>query len=306
VQTIRSSKVINRQGSRSFALRQRVGLFFVLPSVLFVSLFFLLPLGMTIWMSLHDWSLLGKRVFTGLDNYSSLLSDSTFWQSLGFTAQYTALVTPIIFILAFALALLVSLPLRFISVLRTIYFLPVVIGLGASSLLWVWLFNDQVGAFSAVLMQLKLVSEPVDWLGEPTRAQLAVILMVVWKTVGFTMMLFLVGLQSIPTELYEAARIDGAAAWAQMRFITLPLMRRTFALALVVSVIGSFLSFDQFYIMTRGGPQNSTITVVYWIYRSSFTYFKLGYGAALSVILLLILALISVIQLRLLRDETQY
>jgi multiple sugar transport system permease protein len=295
-----------RRPKSNWDRHQRAGLLFVLPSVLFVVVFFLVPLGMTLWMSLHDWPLLGKSSFSGLENYASLLSDSTFWQSLSFTTRYTLTVTPLIFVFAFALALLVSRPLRLIGALRTAYFLPVVIGLGASSLLWTWLFNDSVGVFSAILMALRITTEPVDWLGEPARAQMAVVVMVVWKTVGFTMMLLLVGLQAIPNELYEAARIDGAQGWAQTRFITLPLMRRTFALALVISVIGSFLAFDQFYIMTRGGPRNSTITVVYWIYRSSFTYFKLGYGAALSVVLLVILAAISAVQLRLLRDDTQY
>jgi multiple sugar transport system permease protein len=130
--------------------------------------------------------------------------------------------------------------------------------------------------------------------------------MVTWKTVGFTMLLLVVGMQAIPEELLEAARVDGAGRWARLRHVTLPLLRRTFALALVLSVIGSFLGFDQFYILTHGGPQNQTITVVYWIYNNAFTYFKLGYGAALSLVLLAILVLISVVQLYLLRDTTQY
>jgi multiple sugar transport system permease protein len=120
------------------------------------------------------------------------------------------------------------------------------------------------------------------------------------------MILLLTGMQAIPDEIYQAAMVDGAGYWGRIRYVMLPLLRRTFALALVLSVIGSYLGFDQFYIMTRGGPQNQTISVVYWIYANSFTYFKLGYGAALSIVLLGILAILSVVQLRLLRDETQY
>jgi multiple sugar transport system permease protein len=257
-------------------------------------------------MSLHDWPLLGKSSFIGLENYVSLVADTTFWNSLWFTTKYTLVVTPVIFLLAFGLALLVQSRRRLVGWFRTAFFLPVVIGLGAASLLWVWLFNDQVGVFSALLMLLGLVKTPVQWLAEPNSALVSIVAMVVWKVTGFTMLLLLVGMQAIPEEFYEAARIDGANWGASLRFITLPLMRRTFALALTISVIGSYLAFDQFFIMTRGGPQNSTITVVYWIYRAAFTYFKLGYAAALSVVLLVILVVINMVQLYLLRDDTKY
>jgi multiple sugar transport system permease protein len=161
-----------------------------------------------------------------------------------------------------------------------------------------------VGLFDAVLLSLGLIDRPIVWLADPAYVMPAVVVSVVWKTAGFTMILLLTGMQAIPDELYEAARVDGAGYLARIRYIMLPLLRRTFALALILSVIGSYLGFDQFYIMTRGGPQNSTISTVYWIYSNSFTYFKLGYGAALSIVLLVILAILSVIQLRLLRDET--
>lgn len=286
--------------------RRYVGLLFVLPAAAFTLVFFVIPLGMTIFMSLYDWPLLAEHTFIGLNNYSQMLNDAQFWDSLRFTTSYTLLVTPPIFILAFILALLVNLPLRGVGLFRTAYFLPVVIGLGTSSLLWVWLLNDRIGLVNSILFSLGLTERPIVWLADKAYVMPAIILSVVWKTVGFTMMLFLTGMQAIPDELYEAAMVDGAGFRARIRFIMLPLLRRTFALALVLSVIGSYLGFDQFYIMTRGGPQNSTISVVYWIYTNSFTYFKLGYGAALSVVLLVILVILSVIQLRLLRDDTTY
>lgn len=296
-QSARSPAVPRRRlGARHWA-----GLLFVVPSLIFVAVFFLVPLLMTVWMSLHNWPLLGKYSFVGLENYQNLLSDDTFWSSLGFTTKYTLLVTPMIFVVAYALVLLVNRAARWVGIFRTIYFLPVVIGLGTSSLLWVWLFNDQVGILQTVLYRLSLVSEPA--MGSSGTALAAVLVSVVWKTVGFTMILLLVGMQAIPDELYEAAKIDGASPWQSQRFITVPLLRRTFALALILSVIGSYLAFDQFYIMTGGGPNNSTITVVYWIYRASFTYFKLGYGSALSLILMLILTAISIVQLLVLREE---
>lgn len=289
------------------AIGQRsIGLFFVLPAVIFTVVFFILPLCMTVFMSLHDWPLLGDHEFIGLENYVNLASDRQFWNSLWFTTRYTLLVTPVIFFMAFGLALLVNMPLRGVGIFRTIYFLPVVIGLGTSSLLWVWLLHDRVGVINAVLMGLGLMDQSVVWLADPNYAMTAVIMSVVWKTVGFTMILLLTGMQAIPLELYEAARVDGASYLSRLRYITLPLLRRTFALALILSVIGSYLGFDQFFIMTAGGPQNSTISVVYWIYKNSFTNFKLGYGASMSIVLLVVLVILSVIQLRLLRDETSY
>ena len=261
---------------------------------------------MTIWMSFYDWPLIGQKAFHGLGNYVDLIQDDQFWKSLWFTTLYTLLVTPPIFILAFALALLVNQTLRGIGFFRTAYFLPVVIGLGTSSLLWVWLLNDRVGIFNAILLSSGLIDTAIVWLGKFNLALGSIVISVVWKTVGFTMILLLTGMQAIPDELYQAAMVDGAGYWDRLRHIMIPLLRRTFALALVLSVIGSYLAFDQFYIMTRGGPRNQTITVVYWIVNNSFTYFKMGYGAALSVILMGILLALSGLQLYVLRGETDY
>jgi multiple sugar transport system permease protein len=301
MQTIKRELVASTRWSPR---RVQPGFLYILPSLLFVVVFFLIPLAMVAWMSLHDWPLLGEPTYTGVDNYASLLGDSIFWDSLRFTTKYTILVTPPIFICAYILAHLVNSKLQWVGFFRTIYFLPVVIGLGTSSLLWVWLFNDQVGFFNFILSHLGMIKEPV--LTTPSTSLAGVIVMVVWKTVGFTMVLLLVGMQAIPTELYEAAKIDGATWWPIQFFITVPLLRRTIALALIISVVGSFLAFDQFFIMTGGGPNNSTVTVVYWIYRASFTYFKLGYGSALSLLLMVILTAISVLQLIVLREPEKY
>ena len=295
-----------RKGSRLAHRRRITGFLFVLPSVLFMLFFFIFPLIMTVWMSLHNWPLLGKPKFIGLTNYANMVQDGQFWSSLIFTTEYTLLVSIPIFLLAFVLALLVNMPLRGVGIFRTGYFVPVVIGLGTSSLLWVWLLNDRVGVFNQILIDVGLTSKSVVWFAEKGTAMAAIIISVVWKTVGFTMILLLSGMQAIPDEIYQAAMVDGATYWGRLLHITMPLLRRTFALALVLSVIGSYLAFDQFYIMTRGGPQNQTITAVYWIFNNSFVSFKLGYGASLSLVLLVILTFISVAQLRILRDDTTY
>jgi multiple sugar transport system permease protein len=292
-----------RGRSRRSRRRAFTGLLFVLPAVCFTAVFFVVPLAMTVWMSLNDWPLLGRPHFTGLGNYLRLLHDRSFWSSLLFTAEYTLAVTPPLFLVAFGLALLVQRRAPLVGAFRTAYFLPVVIGMAVASLLWVWLLNDQVGVVSDLGMRLGLLREPLQWLDTTGTALSGIVAMVLWKASGFTMVLLLVGMQAIPEDLLEAARIDGASWWQRTLHVTLPLLRRTFALALVISIIGSFLAFEQFFILTHGGPRNTTISVVYWIYRAAFTSFRLGYAAAMSVILLLILVLLSVLQLWLLRDE---
>ena len=297
---------LGRPTSWSLSWKQRrklTGLLFVTPTVAFVSVFFIVPLAMTFFMSLHDWPLFGEQSFIGFSNYAELGSDRQYLKSLNFTFRYTLLITPPIFILGFILASLVRHSLRYIGIFRTIFFMPVVIGLGVSSLLWVWLLDDRVGIFNKLLLDFHLVPKAQLFLGKPNTAMNVIILSVIWKTVGFTMILLLAGLQAIPDELYESAEVDGAGYFRKLFYITLPLMRRTIALALILSVIGSVLAFDQFYIMTRGGPRNSTISIVFWIFNNSFTYFKMGYGAAMSIVLLGILVALTGAQFYVLREK---
>ena len=184
-QTITSSRqVANAKPGNSLHRRHYVGLLFVLPAVLFTFVFFVIPLAMTVFMSLNDWPLLGQHKWIGLANYATLLNDKQFWGSLLFTTRYTLFITPAIFIFAFLLALLVNLPLRGIGFFRTAYFIPVVIGLGTSSLLWVWLLDSRVGAINPILSSIGLANPSTVWLADPNRAMVAVIVSVVWKTVG--------------------------------------------------------------------------------------------------------------------------
>jgi multiple sugar transport system permease protein len=281
--------------------KQVIGLLFVAPAVLLVLVFFLVPLGMAFWMSLHNWPLLGRPRFIGINNYANLMQDARFWGAMRFTVYYTVIVTIAIFAVAFPLALLVERARPLTKFYRTAIFLPVVVGFGSASLLWSWLMNVDVGLFSPLAYRLGLTEKPVNLLASFDTTFWSIIAMVVWKTAGFNMIILLTGLQGISSEVQEAARMDGASSWQRFRRITLPLMRRTIALALILSVAGSVLAFDQFYIIADGGPQNSTITAVYWIFSQSFVSFRLGYGAAMSMVLLAILVTISVVQLRLLR-----
>lgn len=277
------------------------GLLYIAPALALVAVFFLLPVLLTVWMSLHDWPLLGTPTWIGLRNYTRLLTDRTFLAAIRFTAVYTVVTTVAIFAIAFPLALFVERERRGVGLYRSVIFMPVVVGLATASLLWTWLANVDSGLFGPVLRALGLSERGANLLATFGGAFTTIIVMVVWKIVGFTTILLLTGLQAIPSELIEAARIDGASRVQRFRHLTLPLLRRTLALALILSITGSVLAFDQFYVMTRGGPQNSMISVVYYIFNQSFVSFRLGYGAALSVTLLLALVTLSVIQLRLLR-----
>ncbi|MBV9362768.1 MAG: sugar ABC transporter permease [Solirubrobacterales bacterium] len=292
-------------GSRAFRRRRAmVGLLLVSPALAFVGVFFLAPFVLMIWMSLHKWPLLGHTSWAGLSNYAAMGNDPMFWRSLAFTVEYTLIITPILIVVGFGLAWLIRERRRGVGFFRTVYFMPYVIGFAAASYLWVWFLNPGVGLFDKTLQALGLTSSPVQWFSSRTLALFAVVLMIVWKVVGFTMLLFMSGLQGIPDDVQEAAQTDGAGRWATLWRVTLPLLRRTIALTVILAIVGSMLAFDQFYIMTNGGPNNQTVTIVYWIYDSSFVNFQLGYGAAMSVVLTVILVLITSVQLYLLRDQT--
>jgi multiple sugar transport system permease protein len=300
-----SVRHVPRRSRRRMTLRRRrqaLGVLFAAPAVLVITVFFLVPLGLMFYMSLNDWSLLGAHHWIGLENYSRAFKDDSFRTAFGFTLEYTAIITPVLFLLALGLALLVKPRRRGARFFQSVYFLPVVIGFASGSFLWLYMGQPGIGPLFDLLQRLNLVSDDANWYAGKWSALLLVVASITWKVVGLQMLLLLAGLQSIPQELEEAARIDGAGRRQVFRYITLPLLRPTLALVLVFSVAGSLLAFDQFYIMTNGGPSNSTITAVYQIYRVSFVQFHLGYGAALSVLLMVVLAIVSAVQLMLLRN----
>ena len=266
-----------------------VGLAYMAPALAFVALFVMWPLGHVIWLSFTSESLLGGGEFVGFDNYAKAFTDKSFWRAFGFTLSYTAYLTPVLMGLGLALALLTTRNTRVQQVTRTLVFLPVVIGLASSSLLWFWLFDQQVGLFNKLLVDAGILDEPLVWFRKSALGQLAVMISVVWKVVGFGMILMVAGIQAIGTDIIEASKIDGAGGWMRVRRIIVPLAMRSILLATLISAIGSMLAFEQFYLMTGGGPRGQTFTSVYWIYQNSFIRFDLGYGAALSVILMVVI-----------------
>jgi len=275
------------------------GWLFIAPALLFVAVFVLVPLGQLVALSATDRSLLGGGKFIGFGNYFKIWNDADFWRALLFTVKYTLILTPILMGLGFALALLTAENTPLQRLTRTIVFLPVVIGLSSSSLLWFWLFDEQVGLLNKLLVDLYVIREPIVWFVSADLAFWAVVISITWKVVGFGMVLFVSGIQAINPDIIEAAEMDGAGYWSRVRLMILPLTRRILLLTTLVSAIGSMLAFDQFYIMTSGGPRGETFTAVYWIYQNSFVSFRLGYGAALSLVLMLIIFVFSSLQIAL-------
>jgi multiple sugar transport system permease protein len=250
-------------------------------------------------MSGSDWPLLRGNQGPNLpENFSDAIENRFFVDSVVFTLKYTVLTTILLLALGLGLALLVQESSRWSGFLRTSFLLPSALGLASASLLFYVLYSPFAGPFASVSERLGF-----SFLGTPTAALWSTIFLIVWRYAGFYMLLMLVGLQGIPVDVFEAARIDGASRWQTFRRVTLPLLKPTLALTTVLCVTGSLLAFEQFYILTKGGPDNSTITIVQLVYIVAFQgQNDLGIAAALSVIVLVALVLLNALQLRAFRD----
>lgn len=282
------------------------GALYASPAAIFVLAFFVVPLLLVGQMSASDWPLLTGDQGTNLpDNYAGLTDDRLFWPAVWFTLKYTVIVVIALLVLAMALALIVQRRRPGVAFFRTAYFLPVSLGLASASLLFWGFYSPAIGPVDPILLGLGLIDEPIRWIGTPNMALFSTVILIVWKFAGFFMLILLVGLQAIPGEVYEAARVDGANGWQTFFRVTLPLLKPSLALCVILSVTGSLLAFDQFFILTNGGPDNSTVTVVMLIYREAFQRFNLGTAAALSVIVLVVLLIINITQFRLLRRDVE-
>jgi multiple sugar transport system permease protein len=282
--------------------RPRIGAAYAAPAAVIVGVFFIVPLGLVLWMSLHDWPLIGEPALNAPANYAGIARNALFVDSVLFTLKYTVIVTVVLFGSAFGLALLVQRHRPGVGLFRTAFFLPGAVGFATASLLFYGLLSRDLGPLNDILSALGLLRHPVSWIsGSPNLALGSTIGLVVWRFAGFNMLILLNGLQAIPEDVYEAARVDGAGRWAQFTHITLPLLRPTIALVLIVMTTGSLLAFDQFYILTNGGPDNSTTSIVMVIVREAFTRFDLGSAAAVSVVVLAALIVLNAAQLRILR-----
>ena len=284
--------------------KARTGLLLVIPAFVFVTVFVLIPVGFAIYLSFTSYPLIGPDHWVGLKNWASVGQDATFVQSVLFTLEYTAIVTPAIFLVGYGLAVLVRRRRRGSTLLRTLFFLPYVVGLVTESFLLLLELQPGSGGVNVVLRGLHITDGQTAWLVHTNLALIAVCVLVVWFASGLTMVLLMAGMQGIPGDLLEAAEMDGASWLDRELRVRMPLLRRTIAMTLIISVIGSFLAFNQFYILTQGGPGTSTDTVVMWIYQVAFVQLHLGRATALSLVLVVLVGFISFVQFFALRDRT--
>lgn len=282
---------------------------FILPGMLFFLVFMLYPLVDALYISFFDWKIMPGAIspFIGLDNYLRAFRDAVFWIALRNTVLYTAVTVPAQMALAMLVAVLLDALPRGRVLYRTLYYLPVITSWVVVSLLFKYLFDSgEAGLINYVLMYVvPVIQEPIPWLREPATGLTAIMVLGVWKGLGWSMIIFLAALQTIPTELYEAASIDGANFWRRFFRVTLPLMRPTIVFVLVMLVIGGFNVFLSVYLMTGGNPLHRTETILTYMYNQSFGFLEFGYGAALSYLLALIIFIISFVQIKFLRKPVE-
>ena len=281
-----------------------VGHLFVAPLLLGLLIFTYGPVLAAFGLSFTKGDYISTPQWIGLSNYQALLQEDLFWTSMKNTLYYVVGVVPAGLILSLLLALAMNQKLRGIVIFRSIFFLPTITSSVAISLMWLWIYNPEFGVLNFLLKQIGIKGPA--WLASSTWAMPAIIIMSIWRGLGYNMLIYLAGLQGIPDVYYEAAEIDGAGGWAKFRNITLPLLSPTTFMLLILSLIGAFQVFEYTYVMTGGGPVYSTLTIVLHIYNNAFRSFKMGYASAMAYVLFFILLGLTLIQLRLQRRWVHY
>ena len=275
------------------------------PALLVIGVFFFLPVLAALALSLTDFDIyaladLGNLRLVGLRNYAQLLQTPLFWQAFGNTLYFVVVGVPLSIAASFGAALLLHSRLaRCPAFFRTALFAPVVTTLVAVAVIWRYLFNPHYGLLNYALGRVGI--PPIDWLGDPHWAMPAIIVFAVWKNFGYNMIILLAGLQSIPEQLYEAARIDGASGWRQFRHVTLPVLAPIVAMVNILTIAGYFQLFAEPYVMTQGGPLQSTVSVLYFMYEEGFKWWNLGSASAVAFLLFLFIFCVTALQLRLAR-----
>ena len=285
--------------------RHRAAWWFVGPALFVIGVFFFLPVLAALALSITDFDIyaladLRNLRLVGLRNYVELLQTPLFWRALGNTLYFVIVGVPLSMAVSLAAALLLhSRVARFKAFLRTALFAPVVTTLVAAAVVWRYLFNTRYGWLNYALGGIGI--PPIDWLGDPHWAMPAIIVFAVWKNFGYNMIILLAGLQAIPAELYEAARIDGASLWRQFRYVTLPMLSPMLFMVGILTVAGYFQLFAEPYVMTQGGPLQSTVSVLYLMYDEGFKWWNLGSASAVAFVLFLLIFAVTAVQLRWMR-----
>jgi multiple sugar transport system permease protein len=277
---------------------------FLFPSLVFLGAFTVYPVFSSLQLSLTKWELMRKPTFIGFRNYVALFSDERFWQVLTNTFYYVGVVMPLGIVVSLMLAVALNQKIHGLRVFRAIFFLPVISTWVAVAVVWRWMYNYEFGVFNHFLSMVGI--PPVDWLGSLAWAMPSVIVVSVWKSAGYAMMIFLAGLQGIPTVYYEASEIDGAKGSHQFFYITLPLLTPSILFVAVMSTISSFQVFGPIYIMTDGGPLGATDVLIFYLFESGFRFYQMGYASAIAWILFLFIFALTIIQMTLSKKWVHY
>ena len=293
---VRLRRPAPRRGGGPLAGDGRWALAFLAPTLVGLAVLSAGPILATLAISLTKWDLLTAPKLIGFDNYVALLTDDRFLKALRNTFFYTIVSVPVGLTIALGLAIALNTKVRGIAFIRTAYFLPVVTSTIAIALVWQWIYSADAGLLNQVLGVVGIPSQ--KWLSDPTLAMPAIIAMSIWQGLGVNVIIFLAGLQAIPSDLLDAASVDGAGSWARLRNVTLPLLTPAVFFTGVLSLIASFQVFDQVFVLAKPRPTEATITVVYFIYENGFKFFKMGYASAASWILFLIVALFTAVYFR--------
>lgn len=273
----------------------------VSPYLLFVLVFVLFPVLFCLFLTFQKWNIIAPMHFIGVDNYNRLLHDWLFWKAIGNTLKFLLVHIPLQLIVSIVLAQLLNQQLKAISFFRASFFLPVIVSGVVVTILWQQLFGYDTGMFNRILTAMHF--QKVGWLVNPDMAIYSIAIMATWKNVGLYVILFLVGLQTVPPQYYEAAKLEGANRWQQFFYITLPMINPTIFMVVVLSTIGGFSLFIEPYIMTGGGPLNQTISAVLYIYKQAFQYYNMGYSATLGFFYAIMIMTVVVLQKKFIEKE---
>lgn len=278
-----------------------IGMLFTAPPVLLFLIFTLLPMIMAIGLSFTDYDIINAPRFSGIQNFKKIIQDEFFLISLRNTFYYTVLYVPLGLLLSLGAALFLNSKRRMVGLFRTLFYLPVLSSSVATATLWFWILNPQLGLLNGIL-QIFGISGPA-WLYDSKLAMISIVMMSLWAGFGGNMMIFLSGLKGIPESYYEAAKVEGAGSLQRFRFITVPSLTKTTFLVSTMLIIGTLQVFDQAFVLTKGGPGNATITLVYYIYNNGFKNLNMGYASAISLVLFLIIIVMTVINQKINKAE---
>jgi len=273
-----------------------MGYIFIAPTLILFAVFTLLPIGMALFLSFTNYDVISQWDWVGFRNYEWLKWDAIFWKTFGNVIRFSVMFVPSNIVLSLATALLLSRKRRGVKFFRTCYYLPTVTSAVAASIVWFWLLNPEFGLINQMLRLIGI--QGPAWLAQTETAMISVVMVTLWISIGSNMVIYLAGIQGIPEYLYEAATLDGANSWACFRHITWPALRPTTFFVSTMSIISALQIFDQAFVLTQGGPANSTKTVVYHIYQTGFTQLEMGYASAQAFVLAVVILIFSAVNFR--------